>query len=172
MCAGGEWAEAGRACFSAGEGNGEGCTGSQVCVPESRLGNTGLRSSTPEAPAFRSEDEGKGTIFLPSALVSALSHLIRRHLCSSGWHGVGAPQSSLCWLHAVCTRAHQSHTHTCAKTCTQLTRTAAKPHTCTLKHSHTYSHSYTNMHTLTHNHTHVQNTHNSRTHAKPHTDAH
>ena len=108
MCTGGEWAEVGRACFSAGEGKGEGRTGSQVCVPESRLGNTGLRSSTPEAPAFRSEDEGKGTIFLPSALVSALSHLMRRRLCSSGWHGVGAPQSRLCWLHAVCTHAHQS----------------------------------------------------------------
>lgn len=141
--------------------------GHRSVSPECKLGNTGLRSSTPKAPAFRSRVKTKGEeqFFFHLLLSLPLSHLIRLDLCSSGWHGVGVPHSSLCWLHTCVHTSTHNHTHTCAKTCTQLTHTGAKPHTCTCKHSHihTHKHTYTHTQTCTHSHTHVQNTHNSHT---------
>ena len=126
--------------------------GHRSVSPECRLGSTGLRSSTPKAPAFRSRVKTKGEeqLFFRLVLSLPLSHRSDWTCAALGGTEWVCLTAAYAGFTLVCT-AHMI-THACAKTRTQLT------HRCKTTHRHTqgltHIHSYTNMHTLTH----VQNT--------------
>ena len=156
--------------------------GHRSVSPECRLGSTGLRSSTPKAPAFRSRVKTKGEeqLFFRLLLSLPLSHLSDQPCAALGgteWVCLTAACAGftlVCTAHTIThthvqKHAHNSHRgakphthscinmhthdHTCAKTHTQLT------HRCKTTHMHTQAlthiHSYTNMHTLAHIVTHI-----------------
>ena len=146
--------------------------GHRSVSPECRLGSTGLRSSTPKAPAFRSRVKTKGEeqLFFRLVLSLPLSHWSDWTCAALGGTEWVCLTAAYAGFTLVCT-AHMI-THACAKTRTQLTHRCKTTHRHTqgLTHIHSYTnthktthmhtqglthiHSYTNMHTLTH----VQNT--------------
>ena len=157
--------------------------GHRSVSPECRLGSTGLRSSTPKAPAFRSRVKTKGEeqLFVRLLLSLPLSHLSDQPCAALGgteWVCLTAACAGftlVCTAHTIThthVQKHAHNSHRCKTTHTLVHKHAhTRSHMCKNTHTthtqvqnHTHAHSSTHTHTLIHKHAHTR-TH-SHTHLK------